>query len=174
MPWQGIFNVLRIIFIVLDALLAGGFIFSVIKGWGMRVPLEKELNGSEGTEEGEKTAVFPKEKKHVFNTTAFKRHWTDVEQKASAGTAQSLHLAIIAADNLADQALKDMKLPGEHMADRLQRLTEEDFNQLEDLWRAHKLRNELVHTPGFELEKGEAEEMLRVYESFLRTMRALK
>lgn len=173
-PWRGVFDVMRVLFIVLDVMLLGGFVFSVAKGWKTRVPLEEELNGYEKGEEKKETTEEVKGKEHHFNTAAFKRHWAEVEKKASEGTPQALHLAVIAADNLADEALKEMELPGEHMADRLQHLTEEDFNQLEDLWRAHKLRNELVHTPGFELKKGEAEEVLRVYESFLRTMRALK
>lgn len=156
---------------ILDGILFAGFIFAFAKGWETRVPLEEVLNGSG---EEEKKREKTEKKSYSLNTHAFKKNWQEIEVKVGEGTPHSLVLAVISADNLVDDALKQMGFVGEHMADRLQQITYDDFNQLEDLWKAHKIRNELVHTPGFELKKREAEEMLRVYESFLRTVRALK
>ncbi len=170
--WEGLYGGFRIAFIVLDAILFVAAIIYFAKGWEIRPPIEGEFEeeGIEGKKEGSGAEAKP----FSFNTANFAAHWSGIEEKAREGKAQSLMLAVISADNLVDSALKQMGLPGEHMADRLQHFTYDDFNQIEDLWRAHKLRNELVHTPGFELKKEEAEEMLRVYESFLRTIRALK
>lgn len=169
--WQGLYEGLRVAFIVLDAILLIAFIFTFFRAWELRPAIESEFEENpEIAPAGEK----PEEKKFAFNTANFAAHWSGIEEKAREGTPQSLVLAVISADNLVDTALKQTGLEGEHMADRLQHFTYDDFNQIENLWRAHKLRNELVHTPGFQLKKGEAEEILRVYESFLRTLRALK
>jgi hypothetical protein len=170
--WEGLYGGFRIVFIVLDVILFVAAIIYFAKGWRIRPPIEGEFKEEGG--EAEEMGGEEMKKEFVFNTANFAAHWAGIEEKAREGKAQSLMLAVISADNLVDSALKQMGLPGEHMADRLQHFTYDDFNQIEDLWRAHKLRNELVHTPGFELKKEEAEEMLRVYESFLRTIRALK
>ncbi len=170
--WEALYGDFRVAFIVLDVILFVTTIIYFAKGWGIRPPIEGEFEeeGVEGKAEGSVTEA----KSFSFNTATFAAHWSGIEEKAREGTPQALILAVISADNLVDSALKQMGLGGEHMADRLQHLTYDDFSQIEDLWRAHKIRNELVHTPGFELKKGEAEEILRVYESFLRTIRALK
>ncbi len=169
--WQGLYEGLRVVFIILDAVLFVAFVLVFFKAWKLRPPIESEF---EENAEIAPVGGEPEEKKFAFNTANFAAHWSGIAEKAREGTPQSLVLAVISADNLVDTALKQMGLEGEHMADRLQHFTYDDFNQIEDLWRAHKLRNELVHTPGFQLKKGEAEEILRVYESFLRTLRALK
>ncbi|MDP3975076.1 MAG: hypothetical protein Q8P88_02220, partial [Candidatus Jorgensenbacteria bacterium] len=82
-------------------------------------------------------------------------------------------LAIIEADKLVDDALKTSGLQGEHMADRLEKLRVEDYPTLDRLWRAHRVRNELVHTPDFGINEGDAKDVLRVYEKFLKELGAL-
>lgn len=170
--WQGLYAGLRVVLIILDAVLFAAFVFVFFKAWKLRPPIEGEFEEDFG--EASPSAAGPEKKEYRLNASVFTAHWAGIEEKAREGTPQALVLAVISADNLVDAALKQMGLEGEHMADRLQHFTYDDFNQIEDVWKAHKLRNELVHTPGFQLKKGEAEEILRVYESFLRTLRAIK
>lgn len=169
--WGGFFSDARIVFIILDILLFLGFIYSFKEAWKFRPPIEGEFVEGEGNGSVESEA---KKRTFSFDVESFRKNWVDIENKVREGTPHSLVLGVISADNLVDAALKQMGLEGEHMADRLQKIKESDFEEIEDLWRAHKIRNELVHTPGFEIKRNEAEEMLRVYESFLRTIRALK
>ena len=115
-----------------------------------------------------------KVKESPFDAKIFTKRWVKVMQQASSAPPQSYVLAIIEADKLVDDALQLMGLQGEHMADRLQKLRAEDYPTLDRLWRAHRVRNELVHTPDFGIGEGDAEDVLKVYEKFLKELGALK
>ena len=93
--------------------------------------------------------------------------WQDITKKFNVGSPDSIRVAIIEADGLADSALKQMGLRGEHMADRLENISDQELKSLDRLWRAHKLRNDLVHSPGFEVSSGEAERAMGDYQAFL-------
>lgn len=98
-----------------------------------------------------------------------KAHWEDILAKAESAPPQSLTLAIIEADSFIDDILKtQLNLAGEHMADRLDKLDDGDVKSLDKLWRAHRIRNDLVHTPGYFLNPHEARAVLRDYEKFLK------
>ena len=86
----------------------------------------------------------------------------------SSSPPQSLTLGIIEADSFIDDVLKKMDLRGEHMADRMEQLTRMDLKSADNLWKAHRVRNDLVHTSGFTLSKGDAERALQYYEDFLK------
>ena len=61
-----------------------------------------------------------------------------------------------------------MNLPGEHMADRLERLASRYLKSINKLWQAHRIRNDLVHTPGFVLNPVDAKGVLENYQDFLK------
>ena len=84
-----------------------------------------------------------------------------------------MKLAIIDADGLVDDVLKQMGLPGEHFADRLARLTPEELKTFDKVWTAHRVRNDLVHTPGFALGLDEARRVMKSYEAFLIEIKAI-
>ncbi len=164
-PWEGLFSVARVVIIVLDILLFVAFGVALWEGWKFRPNLEMDFRGR--TKEREKK-VFPVDRVRV------RSYWDKIKKDAVSAPPHSMKLGVIAADNLVDSVLQTMGLPGEHMAERLQKLDLEELETIEDLWRAHKIRNQLVHTPGFEISKKEGEEMLETYEAFLRELEALE
>ena len=99
--------------------------------------------------------------------------WQRILAKAAANPPQSYVIAIIEADKCVDDVLKDLGLSGEHMADRLEQLDASDFKTFEKLWRAHRVRNELVHTPDFGIDPADAKEVLEIYEAFLKELEML-
>jgi len=90
----------------------------------------------------------------------------DVLKRIGTGTQEGLRLAIIEADKLADDALKRMGFAGEHMADRLDKISDDDLRSLDKLWRAHRIRNNVVHTPGFELSPASSRQVIEEYQAF--------
>ena len=94
-------------------------------------------------------------------------------KKFDANPPQSYTMAIIEADTLIDNILKRVGISGETMADRLNQLDPDEFSILGRLWRVHRVRNALVHSPGFVVSKRDAEEALKIYESFLRELEVL-
>ncbi len=85
------------------------------------------------------------------NTTEMIRYeWQQIEELVSIGGPSNLKQALIKADKTLDNALKD-KFRGETMGERLKnaRVTF-DYQTYDNLWKAHKMRNSLVHESGFE------------------------
>lgn len=100
--------------------------------------------------------------------------WQSITAKAKGGTPDANKVAIIDADKLVDDILKQLGLQGEHMADRLEKLSSDEVRSLDRIWRAHRLRNNLVHTPGFQLTLSEAKKALEDYEAFLKEVKVLQ
>jgi hypothetical protein len=66
-----------------------------------------------------------------------------------------------------------MQIPGEHLADRLSNLDQDDIKSMNRVWRAHRLRNDLVHTPGFAVSPSDAQQAMDDYEAFLKEMEVI-
>ncbi len=164
-PWEGFYRVARVVFIALDVIFIVGFIWVLRKALEFRPDLISSFRKKEGESEPETT---------VFNFESYGKHWGEIWKKAFSAPPQSLTLAIVAADNLVGDALRDLGLEGEHIADRLEKLNPREVKTLNSLWRAHRVRNDLVHTTGFEIKESEATEILNIYESFLKELGALK
>lgn len=158
-PWARFLYGVRWVFIFLDIIVVVAFILLFIKAREYRPRFV--LNYKK------------KEEKSRFNTKVFEERFARITKSAPKSPPQSYVLAVIEADKLVDDALKLMGLQGEHLADRLQKLRTEDYPTLDRLWRAHRVRNELVHTPDFGIDSGDAEDVLKVYEKFLKELGAL-
>ncbi len=158
-PWRDIFFTLRWIFIVLNVIILTAFVYVFIRALEYRP----------------KFVFNPKPlKRHPFKDPKFLARWQEIIKKAMSAPPQSLTLAIIEADSFVDDILKKMNLGGEHMADRLERLGARDLKTVDRLWKAHRVRNELVHTPGFILKPADAKGILEHYEAFLKEIGLLK
>jgi len=102
-----------------------------------------------------------------------KKKWAAVVAKANTSPPNSYIVAIIEADKIMDEVLQRLGLKGMHTADRLEALASWDLKSVDKLWRVHKIRNELVHTPDFNLSYQDAKEVLGGYESFFKEIGVL-
>ncbi len=102
------------------------------------------------------------------NTTA---SWQKVLSHLSKNDEASLHMALIEADKIFDELLKLMGLPGESMADRLKYLNSAQVSNIEEIWQAHKLRNQLVHGSEYPVARSEIEFGVRAYEKALKELK---
>jgi len=152
-------DVFRQTFIVIDWILVFAFIFAFIKSLKYRPKLHPK--------------VQVKKKTFTLRNEVFKNRWAGVRAKVDAGTTDGVRLAIIDADKLADDVLRQMGKTGEHMADRLAQIKESEVRSLERLWRAHRVRNDLVHSPGFAISLIDAKRVIDDYEAFLKEVKAL-
>mgnify|MGYP001590493438 CR=1 FL=1 len=108
-------------------------------------------------------------------TSAFpKRHlnksWQKILLRLNKNDEANLRLALIEADNLFDDLLKQMRLPGESMADRLKYLDSSQISNIDEIWQAHKLRNQIVHNPEYPITRNEIEFGVRAYEKALKEL----
>lgn len=96
--------------------------------------------------------------------------WQKVEEQASLGKPSNLKSAVIEADKLVDFALRKMYPAAETMGERLKEVKPKfigNYALYDDLWFAHKLRNELVHNVGFEIPTVEARPTLEKFKAAL-------
>jgi len=161
MVWLKIYYVIRIIFIVVDVILFIALVVFFIKSWWLRP--------------GFSSPVFKRAKKREVpkKDERIRKQWETILKKAGLAPPQSFQLGIIEADKFVDNILKKMGLPGEHMADRLEKLGTHELRTLDKVWRVHRIRNELVHNPDFNISSVDIKELLGAYESFLKELEIL-
>ncbi len=79
--------------------------------------------------------------------------------------ASDWKLAIIEADSILENLLKDLGFPGETLGDRLKSANQENFPQLTSAWELHTTRNRIAHEGlAFELSHHEAKRIIALYE----------
>ena len=108
-------------------------------------------------------------------TTAFPKRqlnksWQKILLRLNKNDEANLRLALIEADNLFDDLLKQMRLPGESMADRLKYLNSSQISNIDEIWQAHKLRNIIVHNSEYPITRSEIEFSVRAYEKALKEL----
>lgn len=104
---------------------------------------------------------------------SMRRRWNAIVEAVKRGTPAAWKNAVIDADKLVDDALQGMGLPGAHTADRLSKIHPGELASLDRVLRAHRLRNNLVHTPGFEITPDEAKKALLDFQAFLREIKVI-
>lgn len=108
-------------------------------------------------------------------TTAFPKRqlnksWQKILSRLNKNDEANLRLALIEADNLFDDLLKQIRLPGESMADRLKCLDSSQISNIDEVWQAHKLRNIIVHNSEYPITRNEIESGVRAYEKALKEL----
>ncbi|MBP6041761.1 hypothetical protein KA529_01940 [Candidatus Saccharibacteria bacterium] len=98
-----------------------------------------------------------------------RKNWQRVKSIASGSEPQ---FAIIEADKVFDQVLKQRGFRGETMGDRL-RSAKPSLKNNNAVWSAHKLRNRLVHETEVKVSKKEVSSALASFEKGLRSLGAL-
>lgn len=100
--------------------------------------------------------------------------WKQIRNKYDDGSLDSAKVAVIQADALIDTILKGAGLEGQHMADRLMNIEKDELKSLDDIWTSHKIRNNVVHTEGFELSREMSDKAMRGYERFLKELNIIQ
>lgn len=91
------------------------------------------------------------------------RAWLQIQERLKAGGESNLKMAVIEGDKILDEILKKSGFVGETMADRLKTMTSAQLSNIQQVWEAHKLRNQIVHQPDFEVSRAEAELAISIY-----------
>lgn len=103
-----------------------------------------------------------------------KRKWEEIEQLMHLGRPSNFKTAILEADKLLDHTLK---LYGYHgsLADKMKALPRKNYDRdfFDDMWQAHKVRNEMVHNISYEVQHFEAKEAIGKFKRVLKELGAL-
>lgn len=99
----------------------------------------------------------------VKHREMIQKKWNKLLEKIKSDDERDLRLAIIEADSLVDEILKEHGHPGRDMGERLKSIHPAEIDNLNDLWEAHKIRNRLAHEADFHLPLEEAKKTIEIY-----------
>ncbi|QQS69594.1 hypothetical protein IPP75_00375 [Candidatus Saccharibacteria bacterium] len=105
-----------------------------------------------------------------LNAAYYEKKWNEL-QKLLKDTA-TWPLAIIDADKLLDQALKDRRFKGKTMGERLV-AAQREIKYNDEVWFGHKLRNKLVHESDIKLRERDVKDALLGIKAALKDLGAL-
>jgi hypothetical protein len=102
-----------------------------------------------------------------------KKTWAAIQEHFFTGGDNDLKIAILEADKVLDEALRGAGIQGNTLGDRLKKLKPSQLPDIDAIWQAHKLRNQIAHENDFKLKRDLAERALGVYEKALRELKVL-
>ncbi len=108
----------------------------------------------------------------AYGAKKFVKKWNKIKRKLELPSEAEHKLAIIEAEGLLDEILRKMGFGGETIGDRLKQLTPVQLQNLEEVWEAHKIRNNIVHDPDYRLSPEEARKAFEIYERALTNLEA--
>jgi len=102
-----------------------------------------------------------------------RRKWQVIEKRLASRDESNYKLAVIEADKLLDNLLERAGYSGKSLGDRLKRLTPAQLSNLDALWQAHKLRNNIVHDIEAEVRLHEAQQAVEAIKKALEELEAI-
>lgn len=175
--WKTVNTVSEWIFAVLDIFLITAMIwlFSKIAGFRQKLNIKetREINAKKNSVEVEnvKSEKINLEDSYLKDTV--KSKWQDIISKIETGLEKDLQMAIIDADSLLDLILKRKNYPGENLKERLNAIKQENLLNMDEVWQAHKTRNEIAHNPHFVIVKKDTEKILKFYKNAFQKLKVI-
>lgn len=114
--------------------------------------------------------AFVKRKTSGIKRDYFVRRWNDLQNLL--GSNEGMKLAVIEADKLLDEALKQLRFKGGTMGERMVS-AQKSFKKADSVWMAHKLRNKIVHETDFAPKKDHIRSALVSFRQALKDLGAL-
>lgn len=110
--------------------------------------------------------------KHHFDVEEYQTRWLKIENNLVKGDPRTYSMAVINADKLLDKALQEMGVSGKTMGERMKRIGNH-FSELNRVWYAHKLRNQIAHEEDFEISYAETSKALAAFRQALKDLGAI-
>ena len=79
-----------------------------------------------------------------LNVQRYQTKWLEIENSVTRDNTASWQLAIMNADKLLDQALRERRFRGQTMGERM-KSAQKTWENANHVWGAHKIRNQLAH-----------------------------
>jgi hypothetical protein len=111
-------------------------------------------------------------KRYSFEKEEYQADWLHIENSLVKDNKATYTAAIIEADKLLDKALLEMGVPGKNMGERLKK-SDSYFSQINSVWHAHKMRNQIAHEHGFSVEYTQAKRALASFKQALKDLEAI-
>lgn len=98
--------------------------------------------------------------------------WERIKSKIDSDNPTEWKMAILEADALLDNIFRKIGYDGDGLGDRLKAIEPSDFDNLQNVWDAHKVRNRIAHgDPDLILQREEARGAMDKYKSALEELK---
>lgn len=98
------------------------------------------------------------------------KRWEDIMEKSKSHIESDWKVAVIEADKFMDDLFKQIGFKGKDMGERMKQINPGQISNINEIWQAHKVRNNLVHNPDFKITYGDAEFVVKTYEKTLKEL----
>ncbi len=157
----GVIGIISVLFSVLFIII---IIFSLIRL--MEIQSEE---GKEMDEEINKALEKEKEKEREENPK-----WHSVLNLSESPNESDWRVAIIEADSLLEESLREKGMVGDTVADLLEVAREGGYSYVQDVWNAHLVRNKIAHQgTKFSLTKLETRRIIKMYQNFFEEIKII-
>ena len=108
----------------------------------------------------------------TLDVERYRSKWLAIEHHLKRDDTASYHMVVLNADKLLDQALRDRGLKGETMGERMKNAASM-FSNRNNIWSAHKLRNQIAHETDVHVTYDHARTALSNFKQALKDMGAI-
>ena len=102
----------------------------------------------------------------------YRLKWLAIEKQLTTDDASASQMVVVNADKLLDQALKDCGVSGETMGERMKAAANR-WSNANNVWKAHKLRNQIAHEPDVKVTRNDARRALAGFKQALKDLGAI-
>jgi hypothetical protein len=107
-----------------------------------------------------------------LDVNKYRSQWLKIERQLLRDQESSYHLAILNADKLLDQALRQRGFKGQTMGERM-KSAKDTWTNTNTIWTAHKIRNEIAHEADVTVRYEDARRALAAYKQGLKDVGAI-
>ena len=102
----------------------------------------------------------------------YRSRWMTIEQQLKRDEASSYPMCVLNADKLLDQALQEKGVQGTTMGERMKTM-QPKWSNANNVWTAHKLRNQIAHEPDVKLSYDATRRALSSFKQALKDIGAI-
>jgi hypothetical protein len=107
-----------------------------------------------------------------LNKDRYQTKWLQIAQSLVRDNKATYPLAVMNADKLLDQALRDRRYKGATMGDRMKSASKA-WSHADYVWGAHKIRNRIAHESDFDVSYDTAARSLAAFKQALKDLGAI-
>ena len=108
----------------------------------------------------------------ALDVQKYQKRWLTIEQQLKRDEPSSYHMSVLSADSLLDHALKERGVQGATMGERMKQM-QQKWSNANNVWTAHKLRNQIAHEPDVALDYAGARRALAAFKQALKDVGAI-
>lgn len=98
--------------------------------------------------------------------------WLKIENSIKKDEPATWHLALINADKLVDNVMRELKISGQTMGERLKN-SKDKFSSPNSIWHAHKLRNVIAHESDAQINFDQTRRAMNSFKQALKDLGAI-